>query len=94
MCLLFTVVAQNTYKMSVGKPPEKRPFVRPSRRWQVDIKMDHKHSRGLIRVAQGREQLWAAGSTVMNFRRLENAISCLSGEASVGSLRNTVVFFF
>ena len=46
MCFLSTVVAQNTYKMSVAKPQEKRTFGRPRHRWQDDIKMDHKYSRG------------------------------------------------
>jgi hypothetical protein len=56
--------------MSVGKPQEKRLFGRPLHRWQDDIKMDDKYNRDLIPVAQGREQLWAAGRIVMNFRYL------------------------
>ena len=69
MCFLSTVVAQNTYKMSDGNPQEKRPFGRPRHRWQDDIKIDDKYSRGLIPVVQGREQL-CAGRIVMNFRHL------------------------
>jgi hypothetical protein len=29
-----------TYSISVGKPEGKRPFRRPRRRWEDDIKMD------------------------------------------------------
>jgi len=55
--------------MSDGNPQEKRPFGRPRHRWQDDIKIDDKYSRGLIPVVQGREQL-CAGRIVMNFRHL------------------------
>jgi hypothetical protein len=32
----------NSYKILIGKPEGKRPFGRPIRKWQVDIKMDLK----------------------------------------------------
>jgi hypothetical protein len=31
---------RNVYKILVGKPERKRPFGRPRRRWEVDIRMD------------------------------------------------------
>jgi hypothetical protein len=31
---------RNAYKMLFGKPEGKRPFTRPRRRWEDNIKMD------------------------------------------------------
>jgi hypothetical protein len=31
---------RNTYKITIVKPEEKRPFRRPRRRWEDNIKMD------------------------------------------------------
>jgi hypothetical protein len=36
---------KNAYKISVGKPQGRRPFERPGRRWEDDIKMDLKEIR-------------------------------------------------
>jgi hypothetical protein len=36
----------NVYKVLVGKPEEKRPFVRPRRRWEDWIRMDLRETGG------------------------------------------------
>ena len=60
------------HKVLVGKPEGKRPFGRPRRRWEDNIKMD---PRELVRgcgdwmeSAQDKERWRALVSTVMNFR--------------------------
>jgi hypothetical protein len=58
------------YKVSVGKPEEKRPLGRPRRRWEDGIRMDLREI-GLggvdwIRLAQDRDRWRAFVSAVMN----------------------------
>jgi hypothetical protein len=33
---------RNKYKILIGNPERKRPFWRRRRRWEVNVKMDHK----------------------------------------------------
>jgi len=51
---------RNAYKMLVGKPEGKSPLGRPMRRWEDNIKMDHREIRreGVewIYLAQDRDQ--------------------------------------
>ena len=55
-----------------GKPEEKRPLVRPRRRWEDNIKMDLEEvGRGCgdwMELAQDRDSWRALVITVMNFR--------------------------
>ena len=59
-------------KVLVGKPEGKRPFGRPRRRWEDNIKMDLEEvGRGWgdwMELAQDRKRWWALVSTVMNLR--------------------------
>jgi hypothetical protein len=56
----------------VGKPEEKTPLGRPRRRWEDNIKMDHRDigwgGVDWIDLAQDRDQWRALVSTVMNLR--------------------------
>jgi hypothetical protein len=36
------VERRNAYRILVGKPEGKRPLGRPNRRWEDNIKMDHR----------------------------------------------------
>ena len=60
------------YRVLVGKPEGKRPFVRPRRRWEDNIKTELQDVRGGCRdwmeLAQDSERWRALVSTVMNFR--------------------------
>jgi hypothetical protein len=63
---------RNAYKILVGKLERKRPLGRPRRRWEDNIKMDHREI-GLggmdwIDLAQDRDQWRALVNTVMNLR--------------------------
>jgi hypothetical protein len=62
----------NAYKILVGKPEEKRPLGRTSRRWVNNIKMDLRELRwrGMdwIDLAQDRDQWRVLVNTVMNLR--------------------------
>jgi hypothetical protein len=62
----------NAYRISVGKPDEKRPVGKPRHRWVDNIKLDLK---GIgwggvdwIELAQDRDRWRALVNTVMNFR--------------------------
>ena len=59
-------------RVLVGKPEGKRPFGRPTRRWEDNIKMDLQEvGRGCgdwMGLAQDRDRWRALVSTVMNFR--------------------------
>jgi hypothetical protein len=63
---------RNAYRISVGKPEEKRPLGRPRRRCVDNIKMDLRGARwdgvDWIDVAQDRDQWTALVNTVMNIR--------------------------
>ena len=60
------------HKVLVGKPERKRPFGRPRRRWEGNIKMDLQEvGRGCgdwMELVQNRDRWPAFVSTVMNFR--------------------------
>ena len=60
------------HKVLVGKPEGKRPFGRPRRRWEDNIKMDLQEvGRGCgdwMGLAEDRNRGRALVSTVMNFR--------------------------
>jgi hypothetical protein len=63
---------RNAYKILVGKPERKKPLRRPRRRWEDNIRMDHRQIRweGVvwIHLAQGRDQWQFVVNTVMNLR--------------------------
>jgi len=48
------------FRVLVGKPEGKKPLLRPSRRWEDNIKMDL--------LAQEMERCWGLANAVMNFR--------------------------
>jgi len=56
----------------VGKPEEKRPFRRPRRRWEDNIKMDLQEvgcgGMDWIKLAQDRDRWQALVNAVMNLR--------------------------
>ena len=56
----------------VGKPEEKRPLLRPRRRWEDNIKMDLQEVGGScgdwMELAQDRDRLGAPVGTVRNLR--------------------------
>jgi len=56
----------------VGKPEGKRPFRRPGRRWEDNIKMDLQEvgcgGKDWIELAQDRDRRWALVNGVMNLR--------------------------
>ena len=56
-------------KVLVGKPEEKRPFGRPRRRWEDNIRMDIKElGWGLTDLDQNRDEWRSLVNAVMNFR--------------------------
>jgi hypothetical protein len=65
---------RRVYKVLVGKPEEKRPLGRTSRRWEDGIRMDLRET-GLgsvewIQLAQDTDRWRAVVNTVMNLRVL------------------------
>jgi hypothetical protein len=63
---------RNTYKMSIGKPDGKRPFLIRRRGWEDNTRMNLKEI-GLegvnwTHLAQGKDQWWAVVNTVTNLR--------------------------
>jgi hypothetical protein len=67
-------VERKVYKVLVGKPEGKRPFGRPRRRWENEVRMDLREI-GLggvdwIRLTQNRDRWRAVVSAVMNLRVL------------------------
>ena len=63
---------RGVHRVLVGKPEVKRPFGRPRRRWENNIKMDLQEVRGgcgdWMGLAQDRDRWRALVSTVMNLR--------------------------
>ena len=63
---------RGVHRVLVGKPEGKRPFGRPRRRWEDNIKMDLQEVGGCrgnwMELAQDRDGWRALVSTVRNFR--------------------------
>jgi hypothetical protein len=63
---------RGVHRVLVGKPEGKRPFGRPRRRWEDNIKMDVEEVGGgrgdWMELAQDRDRWWALVSTVKNLR--------------------------
>jgi len=63
---------RGVYRILVGKPEGKRPFGRPRRRWEDNIKMDLEEvgcgGMDWIELAQGRDRWRALVNVVMNLR--------------------------
>ena len=74
---------RGVYRVLVGKPEEKRPLGRPSRRWEDNIKMDLQEvgCRGMdwIKLAQDRDRWWGVANAVMNLRVPYNVGNFLTG---------------
>jgi hypothetical protein len=72
------------YRVLVGKPEEKRPLGKPSRRWEDNIKMDHQDMGGgmggkdWINLAQDRDRWRAPLNAVMNRWVPQNARNFLT----------------
>jgi hypothetical protein len=62
---------RNMYKILVGKPEWKRPFLRPRRRWEDNIRMGLREIGWELvhwmHLAQDRDHWWAPVNTAMNF---------------------------
>jgi hypothetical protein len=65
---------RNVYRVLMGKLEGKRPFGRPTRRWEDGMRMDLREtgwgSVDWIQLAQGRDLWLAVVNTVMNLRVL------------------------
>jgi hypothetical protein len=63
---------RNAYMVYVGKPERKRPLERTRRRWEVNIKMDHREvgwgGMDRIHLAQDKDQWRALVNTVIKLR--------------------------
>ena len=63
---------RGVHRILVGKPEGKRPFGRPSHRWEDNIKMDLQEVEGCcgdwMELAEDRDRWRALVSTVMNLR--------------------------
>ena len=62
---------RGVYRVLVGKPEEERPFGRPRRRWESNIKIDLQEvgceDMDWIELAD-RDRWWALMNAVMNIR--------------------------
>jgi hypothetical protein len=66
------------YRILAGKPEEKRPLERPSRRWEDNIKMDQQEMgwgkvKDWINLAQDRDRWRALLNVIMNHWVPQNA---------------------
>jgi hypothetical protein len=65
-------LVRDAYNILVGRPEGRRPLGRPRRRWEDNIKMDHREigfgNADWIRWAQDRDRWQALVNTVMNLR--------------------------
>jgi hypothetical protein len=73
---------RGVYRVNVGKPEVKRPFVRPRRRWEDSIKKDL-HEVGLedmdwIDLAEDRDRCRAIVNAVMNFQTPQSGSNFLT----------------
>ena len=63
---------RGVHRVLIGKPEGKRPFGRPRRRWEYNIKMDLQEVGGScgewMELAQGRDRWRALVGTVRNLR--------------------------
>ena len=63
---------ESVHRVLLGKPKGKRPFGRPRRRWEDNIKMDLQEAGGScgewMELAQDRDRLRALVGTVRNLR--------------------------
>ena len=68
--------SRDAYRVLLEKPGGKRPLVRPTRKWEDNIKMDLKDvgcgGTDWIDLAQDRDSWRALVNAVMNFRALLN----------------------
>jgi hypothetical protein len=71
---------RGAYRALVGKPEGKRPFERPRRRWEDNIKMDLRKvgwGTDWINLAEDRDRWQALVNVVVNLRVPSNAVSFL-----------------
>jgi hypothetical protein len=73
---------KNAYSILVGKSEGKRSLGRPIRRWEDNIKMDHRETGwgGMVWIdlAQDMDQRWALVNTVMELRVPQNVVKFMS----------------
>jgi hypothetical protein len=70
-------MGRGVYRVLVGKSEGKKPFGRPRRRWENNIKMVLQKvgcgDMDWIELAQDKDKWWALVNAVMNFRVPYNA---------------------
>ena len=76
------------YRVLVGNPEGKRPFGRPGRRWEDNIKRNFQEvgdgGMDWFELAQDRDRWRALVNAVMNFRFPQNARNFLTSSEPVG----------